>query len=289
MKDSSNLHAKCLLIFTLISPSIYSAELDRWPPQGLDLGTFFYHVEYLCKSEIVNAAGQAFGFNNQSFSWNDEIPFFSIWNTNRENGVIRDTFFGEALSWLSNDNENLDLAYSCEYDLIEDGVRSTKIFSNDVLAHEIFPMGINIDEDIERGMTDIVYDRFSLGNCSLVGLVVEGITDDGIDIGLSEDMVTTTVRSRMRASGMFTEVRTNNQPFVYININVVGNAFSTRLEFRKRAKDVNQNGRGYSSTWDRQYTGTHGQDAGYIISSLSLITDQFIDEYFEVNQAMCPN
>ena len=45
------------------------------------------------------------------------------------------------------------------------------------------------------------------------------------------------------------------------------------------------NGKGLAATWDR---GVVGQGGGaYILSSVSRLTDKFIDEYLRVNESAC--
>ena len=40
-------------------------------------------------------------------------------------------------------------------------------------------------------------------------------------------------------------------------------------------------------TWDVASTGTHTQNPNYILSSVTLYTDEFIDEYLRVNADAC--
>jgi len=130
------------------------------------------------------------------------------------------------------------------------------------------------------------FDRFKLWNdCRPMRLVVENLYEDETDIGLTEDVITAAVRSRLRAARLYTaeELR----PYLYINVNVVNAAFHDSVEYNKWVKDEASGLKRRTTTWKSSSTGTHSRDASYILSSVSQHVDMFIDEYLRVNEDAC--
>ena len=143
---------------------------------------------------------------------------------------------------------------------------------------------------------DDVQDRINLGRfqlwhaCQPIDLLVESPDDDEVKMGLTRESITTTVRSRLRAARLYRE-STRPSPYLYVVINALprdrggDTAFSVRLEFRKHFFDRISYRAGSASTWD---TGAVGWgDAAYILSGVSQLMDEFIDEYLRVNESAC--
>ena len=128
-------------------------------------------------------------------------------------------------------------------------------------------------------------DRFELwNNCEPMQLVVENLRKDAFDIGLTEEAITIAVRSRLRAARLYDSSALS---YLYVNVGVVGLAYSVFVEYNKLMMDVASGEEGLVSSWLRGSTGTHGRDAGYILSAISRHTDEFIDEYLRVNDDAC--
>ena len=153
------------------------------------------------------------------------------------------------------------------------------------------PVGAEESEDFGRFMRDEI-DRFKLWNaCEPIYLAVEDLDDDDAKRGLTREAITTTVRSRLRAARLYSSEYAPSQPYLYANVNTLSGesrvmAYSTALEFKKSLPDPKLNGlEGHATTWE---TGVVGQgDAAYILSSVSRLTDKFIDEYLRVNDSAC--
>lgn len=129
-------------------------------------------------------------------------------------------------------------------------------------------------------------DRFELfTGCEPMRLVVERLGEDARNIGLSVERITNSVESRLRSAKLFSSER--QRQYLYININVVGRAFSISVEFKKRVFDPRSGLSTYATTWEHGGTGTHGQDASFMISGLSERIDAFIVEYLRVNEQEC--
>ena len=133
-----------------------------------------------------------------------------------------------------------------------------------------------------------IFDKFMLwSECKPIPLTKEdlGLGDDAEKISLSKEAIETAIRSRMRAARIYSENTKNI--FLYVNVIIVGNAFNITAELRKVATDQASSNIGWAATWDIGLTGTHGNNANFIISSVAQVTDKFIDEYLRVNEAAC--
>lgn len=127
-----------------------------------------------------------------------------------------------------------------------------------------------------------------------MALVIETLSNDANEIGLTKDAVRTLVRSRMRAARIY-DTYQYARPWLYINVHVVSRAFSIAIQFKQRVYRIIVHGEdktrvryeGTAVTWSNGFTGTHGYDQGYILQALSRMVDKFIDEYLDVNEKIC--
>ena len=130
-------------------------------------------------------------------------------------------------------------------------------------------------------------DRFELFNeCGPMDLVVERYEGDAgwTDIGLTVDRIQTMAESRLRAARLYDATAL---AYLYVNVNVLGRAFSLRVEYSKVLYDGVSGETNYAKTWNIGSTGTHSGDAGFILQSLSEYLDRFILEYLRVNEDAC--
>lgn len=127
--------------------------------------------------------------------------------------------------------------------------------------------------------------RFELFNdCKPMYLLVEKLNDGAGKIGLTKARLQAAAESRLRSARLYDSAAT---AYLYVNVSVVGMAVSIRLEYNKRVFDVATGELGVATTWDTGSTGTHGGDAGYIVSALSEKLDRFLVEYLRVNESAC--
>ncbi len=123
-------------------------------------------------------------------------------------------------------------------------------------------------------------DRFELENvCAPIALIVEDVDREEKAMGLTKRAIITTVRSRLRAARLY-QIRIG--PYLYVNVNVVGSAFSARVAFNKVLFDPISELKFPTQTWGKSVTG-QGKDADLILSWIGQSTDMFIDEYLRVN------
>ena len=129
------------------------------------------------------------------------------------------------------------------------------------------------------------YAKFQLYNgCVPMKLVVAELSDKGREIGLSGESIQAAAESRLRASRLYDESAFDT---LFINITVVNNAYAMVLSFHKFVFDLISSLTHQTPTWISTKTGTHGNDRGYIMSSLSEEIDIFLVEYLRVNESDC--
>jgi len=134
-------------------------------------------------------------------------------------------------------------------------------------------------------------DRFELFNeCRSMQLLVEGLPDDTLVVGLAEERIQTLADSRLRSARLFAstfDLLASAWASLYVNVAVTGPAFSYTVAFDKRLYDPVSGEDGTSTTWDVRVFGTHGGDGGYILQALSESMDKFLLEYLRVNEEAC--
>lgn len=132
---------------------------------------------------------------------------------------------------------------------------------------------------------ETLLERFELfADCQPMVLVVERMSPDASEIGLTEESILAAAESRLRAARLYDAEATH---YLYVNVNVAGPAFSLSLEFNKPFYDPLSDTPGLATTWDIGVTGTHGGNAGYILSNVSQHMDRFLVEFLRVNEAEC--
>ena len=130
------------------------------------------------------------------------------------------------------------------------------------------------------------FNRFRLYSaCSPVHLLVESLSKDATDIGLTKEDIITTVRSRLRGARIYTSEQ--KFPQLYVNVGVAGRAFSFSVELAKFVSDLETDLIYPATTWQTGGGGTHGNDPGYILQGIGQYIDRFIDEYLAINESAC--
>lgn len=128
-------------------------------------------------------------------------------------------------------------------------------------------------------------DRFQLwNNCQPMDLLVEDVDDDGAQIGLTRESIEVAVRSRLRSARLYDPDATE---YLYVSATVIPHAFTVDAEYSKWLYDARIDDQGYAATWSWGSVGKHDNNKGYILSDVSEMTDQFIDDYLRVNSDAC--
>ena len=134
-----------------------------------------------------------------------------------------------------------------------------------------------------------VVERFKLfTGCAQVRLTVALSGETGEEIGLTEERVRTLVESRLRAARLYLSEGTL-RGVIIVGVNTLrrGTAFTWDVSFMKMLSDPMTGATLLSETWTTGGLGTHGDDAGYIMQSLSESLDRFVLEYLRVNGDSC--
>ena len=122
-------------------------------------------------------------------------------------------------------------------------------------------------------------------NCRPMELVVENLHSDAAGIGLAKGAILASVESRLRSARLYDSDA--GVPYLYVNVNVSGLAFSVDLEYNKFVFEPVADASGIAATWSLGLTGTHGRDASYILSTVSELMDLFLLEFLRVNDEAC--
>lgn len=120
--------------------------------------------------------------------------------------------------------------------------------------------------------------------------LVESMTEDGLEIGLTENRVQSRTEVRLRQVQLTPITNVMGSSFLYVKVSVVGNAFSIELSFHRRVF-FNEDPEDYKSdiltasanVYTQGGRGTHGYDSEYIIEALDTKLDLFISDYLRAN------
>ena len=136
-------------------------------------------------------------------------------------------------------------------------------------------------------------DRFKLFNrCKPMGLTVEltveDLSPDATKIGLTKESIQAAVESRLRSARLYdSEAAGTADTDLYVNVMVLSSAFFVELKYRKPFHDLLSNQSGWATTWHDGALGTHGKNAGYILSAIAKYMDRFLVEFLRVNEKAC--
>ena len=134
--------------------------------------------------------------------------------------------------------------------------------------------------------------------CSPLRLLVAMDPRDAVRIGLTEEVVATTVRSRLRAARLYTDTNNLEVPALLIHVGVVnsrrrpGGVFSIDIALHKHLYDPltghsfpaqtnDITGLGYG------FLGLHAGNSSFILSQIARAMDGFLDAYLRVNEPAC--
>ena len=154
------------------------------------------------------------------------------------------------------------------------------------VAAAALALSLLAQEAIGETMEEQLARFYLFTNCEPMHLVVESLDSDDKEFGLSKEALQAAAESRLRSARLYTEGGLVDI-YLYVNVSVVGAAFHISVELNKYLYDNYSDDSGFSSTWWTGVTGTHGQDPGFILSSLSGQLDRFLVEYLRVNEEAC--
>ena len=135
-------------------------------------------------------------------------------------------------------------------------------------------------------------DAFKLDTkCHGVYPLIESLPDRAKEMGLRKEDLIVAVESRLRSSNLYNSDRFRYHqgsvlanPYLYVHVNTVGQAFSVELELNKHVIDPMSMASNYAATWTIGTLGTHGNSPDYILSALRRLMDRFVNEWYKVNK-----
>ena len=148
-----------------------------------------------------------------------------------------------------------------------------------LLTGLIFFFGVNL-----LSAQSISWSGLEVENYEEVYVLLDDLNPDALDIGLTENRIRSRVNVRLRQVGL--KPTTDRAEALYINIIVVGGAFSIVISFNRAVffyKGDDLYIKGPARVYTQGSTGTHGRDPDYIISALDGLLDQFLSDYLDAN------
>ena len=116
---------------------------------------------------------------------------------------------------------------------------------------------------------------------------------DAAKIGLTEDSIRNATERHLfdlYFYSLYSNARDHN---FHVNINVVGCTFCVGLRHEELVCDPDPLSRANACSWNWKTpcpsygaTGTHGGNAGSVLSSISRLMGRFLDEYYEYYQGL---
>ena len=111
---------------------------------------------------------------------------------------------------------------------------------------------------------------------------------DTAGIGLTEDKIAITVRSRLRTARLYSEGRDETRwTRLEAWVHVVGPAYNIQVLYLKPMRDEATAFIYRHPSWEAGVTGTYGRSGDYLLSGAAELMDEFIDEYLRVNAEAC--
>ena len=131
-------------------------------------------------------------------------------------------------------------------------------------------------------------DRFELfTDCEPVHTVIEKLPRAAKRIRVNQDRLQALVEAALLGARIpITETPAHGH-YLYLNLNVVGEAFAWDMEFKKQVIDPISGEKWMAATWSTGGLGTHGGDGTYVLSTIRSALDEFVAEYLRSNLAEC--
>lgn len=161
--------------------------------------------------------------------------------------------------------------------------RKMSLFAS--LALVVLTLSLFVSETTGETLREQLKHFKLFAKCQPIDLLIEGLPPDASKINLTRESIQITAESRLRSARLYhSEARYT----LYINVNMVGPAYSVSLDFKKPVRDFFSNDLfGMATTWNIGSIGLHGSNGGFILSSISQLMDRFLVEYLRVNEKSC--
>lgn len=151
-----------------------------------------------------------------------------------------------------------------------DGLKAgLKIFAHDlaVLTEEI-----------------VSYDWEVLESLDKITIILEALHEDAIKIGLNRDRLMTVAELKLRREGIKIDENSSAlYPCLHVSFNVVGKAFNIRLSLLEKIRIPRLDKTILGASWQRSIAGTHAGNSEYMVTALSDLLDEFLNDYYKAN------
>ena len=129
----------------------------------------------------------------------------------------------------------------------------------------------------------------SLKGLEAVFVLVEDLPRGAVEIGLTTEKLKAVTESKLRQAGLSVPTFSYDDPYLYISIHVVDEAFSVEVSLResvvvKRRRSMT----GRAVTWLNSITGVHRGDGNLFLDGLQEILDAFISDFHKANPKKGP-
>jgi hypothetical protein len=131
-------------------------------------------------------------------------------------------------------------------------------------------------------------------NPNKLGYLVEDLSQDGLNIGLSKEDIETKIKLKFRQYNIEpTELSGDIHNYLYVNVNVVGEnivAFNVTIDFERLVRfnvyNITYTHYG-AATYNRSFTGVVGANSANdaVMNSLDKLLDNFVSNYLDVNSS----
>ncbi len=121
-----------------------------------------------------------------------------------------------------------------------------------------------------------------LEGINALDVLIESLNEEALELGLTENRLQTVTELRLRKEGI--KITGPQDPTLYVNVNVVGKAYHISLEIKELLDLIRiKNSCLVVVTYNKGFTGTHGNKPEFIVSSLSILLDIFLNDYYKAN------
>ena len=132
------------------------------------------------------------------------------------------------------------------------------------------------------------YDRFRLwSDCRPMDLVVEELGEEAAAFGLTRELIADAVGDRLASVELVDQTFDWPVPYLYLQVNVVDDAFSISIQFLKPVLDYASSLTFLTTTWDGQSAGLHGNNAEFVVANVMRHVELFLADFLRVNEPAC--
>jgi len=148
----------------------------------------------------------------------------------------------------------------------------------------IFPMTICLALDTGTGLEILEYEE--------VHIVIEYLSQDALDAGLSRDLIRSKVELQLRRNGLKPlDPEMSKSGHLYVNVFVIGSAFSISVKFSRvvsYAPDYFQKPdetyETFATVYSKHYLMSGNVKPSEVYGAIADLLDGFINEYIKANE-----